>query len=122
MLVLDDLQWCDNDTMLWVVFLLGLTDDAQLLVVATARDDELADNTEVLAAIRSLRSTGRVADVALRPFSSTETADVAAQMLGRPLASDDLSLLQSATGGYPLYVVEALAQRVAELGRWRDRR
>ena len=24
MLVLDDLQWCDNDTMLWVVFLLGL--------------------------------------------------------------------------------------------------
>jgi DNA-binding SARP family transcriptional activator len=108
MLVIDDLQWCDNDTMLWIVFLLGLTTDAPLVVVATARDDELADNTAVLASIRSLRSTGRVTDLTLRPFSSTETADVAGQMLGRPLAADDLSLLQSATGGYPLYVVEAM--------------
>ncbi len=108
LLVLDDLQWCDNDTMLWVVFLLGLATDAPLLVVATARDDELAENRDVVASVRSLRSTDRVLDLTLRPFSAAETADAASQMLGRDLATDDVSLLQSATGGYPLYVVEAI--------------
>jgi hypothetical protein len=94
--------------MLWVAFLLQLAGEAPLLVVATARDDELADNTEVLTAVRSLRSTGRVVELALRPFTTDETARVAHQMLGGSLGDEDLALLQSATGGYPLYVVEAL--------------
>ena len=108
MLVLDDMQWCDNDTMLWVAFLLDAAEHAPLLVVSTARPDELAGNLDVLAATRSLRSSSRLFDLSLEPLTSQETADVAAQMLGIRLSDGDLAMLQSATGGYPLYVVEAM--------------
>ena len=43
----------------------------------TARDDELADNPKCMAAMRSLRSSGRVTEVALAPFSPEETAAAA---------------------------------------------
>ncbi len=108
LLVLDDLQWCDSDTMLWVAFLVDLADRFPLLIVAAARDDELAENNAVLASMRPLRSAGRVTQLELGPFSSADTGEVAAQMLGRTLSPDDLALLQSATAGYPLYVVEAI--------------
>ncbi len=107
-LVLDDLQWCDNDTMLWLTFLLGLSVDAPLLVVCTVRGDELVDNPGVLSSLRSLRSAGLVTEISLSPLEPADTAHVAAQLLGHRLADADVALLQSATGGYPLYIVEAI--------------
>ena len=108
LLVLDDLQWCDNDTMLWLSFLFGLEPRAPLLVACSARGEELADNRDVYASLRSLRSAGLVMELELGPLAPAETARVAAQMTGDWLSAADVALLQSATGGYPLYVVEAI--------------
>lgn len=108
MLVLDDLQWCDSDTMLWLSFLLELAADSPLFLCATARHEELVDNPEVLASLRSLRSAGIVMEIALDALTPAATAGLARQVLGRTLSDADVALLHSATGGTALYIVEAL--------------
>jgi hypothetical protein len=41
LLVLDDLQWCDDETTAWLPLLLGRAAGAPLLIAATARREEL---------------------------------------------------------------------------------
>ena len=41
LLVLEDLQWCDRETLAWIVFVMSLGSDMPLLLVATAREDQL---------------------------------------------------------------------------------
>ena len=42
MLLIDDLQWCDQETLEWLHFLLRFDPAARLLVVGTVRAEELA--------------------------------------------------------------------------------
>ncbi|HLN15658.1 MAG TPA: AAA family ATPase [Acidimicrobiales bacterium] len=107
LLVLDDLQWCDQETVAWLVFALGLAKEAPLLIAATARRDDLEENREVATTLRGLRSAGLVQEVELSPLDAGSTSALAGAVLGRDLASDEDELLQAATGGYPLFVVEA---------------
>ncbi|MER5436326.1 AAA family ATPase [Streptomyces sp. NPDC002588] len=107
LLVLDDLQWCDQETMAWLAFLLGFADGSPVLVAATVRTDELADNQDVSATLKALRSAGSVTEVALSPLERDQTAELAESVLGRPLAPAQRRLLYAATGGFPLFVVEA---------------
>ena len=107
LLVLDDLQWCDQETMAWLAFLLSFADNAHLLVAATLRSDELESNREVAASLRAFRSAGMVTDVDLTPLDTVATAELATSLLGRPLANQEETLLYATTSGYPLFVVEA---------------
>ena len=107
LLVLDDVHWCDQETMDWLVFLLGFAKDARLLVAGSTRHDELERNREVVAALRGLRSAGLVADVELAPLDVAGTGQLGTALLGRELGAEEEELLQAATGGYPLFVLEA---------------
>ena len=107
LLVLDDVQWCDQETVAWLVFVLGFAAGTPLLVAATARSNELDDNREVSASLRALRSAGMLTDIDLAPLDPTGTGELAASILGRPLGPPEEILLHSATGGYPLFVAEA---------------
>ena len=108
LLVLDDLQWCDDETTAWLPFLLGRAAGAPLLVAATARREELADNAEVSRLLLALRSAGSLIEMALPPLGRDGVRALAASFLERELSDEEVSLLATATGGYPLYVVEAI--------------
>ena len=107
LLVLDDLQWCDEETVAWLAFLLSFAEGARLLVVATVRSEELDDNREVASSLRALRSAGLVTDINLAPLEPLETRQLGALLLNRTLSTDEETLLYAATGGYPLFIVEA---------------
>jgi DNA-binding SARP family transcriptional activator/tetratricopeptide (TPR) repeat protein len=108
LLVLDDLQWCDDETTAWLPFLLGRAAGAPLLIVATARREELAENAEVSRLLLALRSAGSLIEMALPPLSPDGVRALAGSCLERELGDDEVLLLATATGGYPLYVVEAI--------------
>ena len=57
--------------------------------------------------LRSLRAAGVVFDLTLNPLDATDAGELAASLLGRPLTPVDEALLHVASGGYPLFVVEA---------------
>jgi DNA-binding SARP family transcriptional activator/tetratricopeptide (TPR) repeat protein len=108
LLVLDDLQWCDDETTAWLPFLLGRAAGTPLLIVATARREELADNTEVSQLLTALRSAGSLIEMALPPLGRDGVRALAASFLNRELSDEEVWLLATATGGYPLYVAEAI--------------
>ncbi|MDQ5841788.1 MAG: AAA family ATPase, partial [Chloroflexota bacterium] len=115
LLVLDDLQWCDQQTMAWLTFLLGFAEDARLQIAATVRADELGDNRDIGAWLRDWRSAGLVTEVTLSPLDPDGTEQLAASVRGRPLAAFEKTFLHAATGGYPLFVVEA-ARSLPDVG------
>ena len=55
-----------------------------------------------------MRATGRLTELTLAPLEVADTALLAEAIRGRPLLDGDRDLLQAATGGFPLHVVEAM--------------
>ena len=108
LLVLDNVQWCDQETMAFVPLCLSLVPGAPLLVAGTLRDDGPEQGPGVGEWIDRMQVTGLLSEIALRPFEAAETAKLAEAVCGRRLRDADTALLQATTGGFPLYVIEAV--------------
>jgi DNA-binding SARP family transcriptional activator/tetratricopeptide (TPR) repeat protein len=107
LLVLDNAQWCDQETLAFITFCLGLADGARLLVAATLRQDDLDEDRELAGWIVRMRATGLLTEVPLSPLEAADSARLAEAISGRPLSEARADLLQAATGGFPLYIIEA---------------
>jgi DNA-binding SARP family transcriptional activator len=108
LLVLDNLQWCDQETLAFLTFFLGLSAEAPIFVAATLRNDGSDDEPAVASWMVRMRATGMLTELALRPLEIADTARLAATIRGRGGPDVDASLLQAATGGFPLHIVEAM--------------
>ncbi|HEV8275567.1 MAG TPA: AAA family ATPase [Streptosporangiaceae bacterium] len=108
LLVLDNVQWCDQETLAFTTFCLGLAGGAQLLVAGTLRDDNLDDDPELVEWTFRMRATGLLTELSLGPLEAADTAHLAQAMSGHPLTEADTVLLQATTGSFPLYIIEAV--------------
>ena len=108
LLVLDNMQWCDRETLAFLTFFLGLAPGIPVLVAGTLRNDTLDEDPELADWIVRMRATGLMTELSLGPLDAADTARVAEAISGRPLLADDVDLLQATTGGFPLYVIEAV--------------
>jgi DNA-binding SARP family transcriptional activator/tetratricopeptide (TPR) repeat protein len=115
LLVLDNLQWCDQETLAFLTFCLGLTTDAPVMLAATLRNDSYDGEPELADWTARMRATGMLTELSLGPLEPADTALLATAISGRSLPEGDVQLLQAMTGGFPLYVVEA-ARTAADLG------
>src|SRR6266516_4952713 len=114
LLLFDDLQWCDQETLAWLHFLLRFDPEARLLVVGCAREEELLPSHPLRSLLLHLRNTMRATEIPLEPLDAAETAKLASQVAKREMAMDEGLHLYHETGGYPLFVVEMVR---ADLGR-----
>jgi len=107
-LLLDDLQWCDQETLAWLHFLLRFDDAAQLLVIGCARAEELTPSHPLHTFLLHLRSAVPVTGIPLEPLDAAETAKLASTVTNRELGMDEGLRLFHETEGYPLFVVEMM--------------
>ncbi len=114
LLLIDDLQWCDQETLEWLHFLLRFDPMARLLVVGCARQEELPPHHPLRTFLLHLRNTTRVTEIPLQPLDAAETAKLAGAVAKRELDMDEGLHLYHETGGNPLFVVEMVR---ADLGR-----
>lgn len=114
LLVIDDLQWCDPETLEWLHFLLRFDSLARLLVIGCARTEELPPHHPLRTLLLHLQASTRVTEITLQPLDAAETTKLAAQVANREWEMDTLMHLYHETGGYPLFVVEMVR---AGLGR-----
>jgi DNA-binding SARP family transcriptional activator/tetratricopeptide (TPR) repeat protein len=112
LLVLDNLQWCDQETLAFITFCLGLDPVAQILVIGSLRDDSPDEEHELAGWITRMRASGLLTELSLSPLESAGTARLAEAISGRPLPQADVRLLQATTGGFPLYITEAVRDGV----------
>ena len=108
LLLIDDLQWCDRETIEWLHFLSRFDPEARLLVLGTARSEELDAAHPLPALLRHLRSASQLAEIALEPLDAAETAELAAQVGNRAFDADAATRLYRETEGNPLFVVETV--------------
>ena len=108
LLLIDDLQWCDQETLEWLHYLLRFDPRARLLVVGTARAEELGGQHPVTTLLHDLQRVTDVTEIPLRPLDAAATATLAANMAGRELGADQVIQLYRETEGNPLFVVETM--------------
>ncbi len=108
LLVLDDLHWCDRETLQFLHYLARIRPDAPLLVVATARTEELEARPAVAELLDGLRALECLDEIPLGRLSEANVVDLVSRLSTRLLADADGRGLYQATEGNPLFVVEAL--------------
>ena len=108
LLVADDLQWCDRETLQFLHYLLRLEPGARLLVAATARWEDLDPAHPVNDLVAGLRALDRVTELELARLSRQETSALAEWLAGGSLDEPARERLHDETEGNPLFVVEAL--------------
>jgi DNA-binding SARP family transcriptional activator/tetratricopeptide (TPR) repeat protein len=122
LLVLDDLQWCDRETLEWLHYLLRYDPKASLLIIGTVRPEEVDEDHPLTPLLLDLRRTGQVTEIELGPLDTAETATLASQVVGQAVAPETVQQLYQATAGNPLFVIEMMRTErnvsAQESGRW----
>jgi DNA-binding SARP family transcriptional activator len=105
-LILDDLQWADADTIEWLQYFLRSAPDARCLVVATVRAEEEQDNPPLGRLLGQLERDGLLTVTALGPLDRAATAQLAGAVAEHPLDEAVLARTFRETEGHPLFIVE----------------
>jgi DNA-binding SARP family transcriptional activator len=108
LLIADDAQWADAQSLRFVHYLLRAAPSARLLVAATARRQELDAGHPLVALTTALQTLERCGEIELDRLGRDDTALLAERIRGAPLAGDELERLYGDSEGNPLFVVEAL--------------
>jgi DNA-binding SARP family transcriptional activator len=108
LLLVDDLQWCDTETLDFLDYLLCHERGAPLLVAGSLRSGEPSGSSALARLMESLARLGALDEIALDRLDERATAALAANLLGRRLEEGSVRRLFAETEGNPLFVVEAL--------------
>jgi DNA-binding SARP family transcriptional activator/predicted ATPase len=116
LLLIDDLQWCDHDSLDWLHFLFRSMTGDRFLVLGTVRSGETGRDHPLASFMRELGQSGRMSEISILPLSEQETAALAVQTATHELDAAFLSTLYQTTKGNPLFVVETVRAFLEDRG------
>jgi predicted ATPase/DNA-binding SARP family transcriptional activator len=112
LLVLDDLQWCDVETLRWLRYLMRFATTTPLLLVGAARSEEVDGGHPLQELVRQLHREGQCSEIELAPLNAKETLHLAKQVAGMTEAGAAEegwgAALYRETEGNPLFVLETV--------------
>lgn len=108
LLVLDDMQWGDLETLEFVQYLMRYAARSPLMILATARAEELGANHPLLQLRLTLQSRGQLDEIELSPLSKTDLGLLAREVTGADLSETKREELFAETEGNPFFIVEIL--------------
>jgi len=117
LLLIEDLHWCDQDTLEWLHYLLRFDPHAPFLVVGTLRSEERATNPVYEQLLTGLQQQGISLELELGPLSESETGQLAAHVAGKNLDRGIGSLIYQETEGNPLFIVETMRTELFKQAR-----
>jgi DNA-binding SARP family transcriptional activator/predicted ATPase len=119
-LFLDDLQWCDQDTLEWLHYLLHFDTDARLLIIGAVRPEEVDQPHPLTTLVLDLGIKGQITKIELGPLDISETVTLAEQVADKKFDNEEARRLYLLTEGNPLFIVEAIRAEVSdgEAKRW----
>lgn len=114
LLFLDDLQWCDQETLDWLGYLLRYAPGSPLLIITTVRKYEIDRQHPLMAFWLALTRAGLLTEISLEPFSEADSGLLAAQIAGWPMNASQTAQIFRRTEGNPLFIVEMMRAGMAE--------
>jgi DNA-binding SARP family transcriptional activator/DNA polymerase III delta prime subunit len=109
LLIIDDLQWCDAETIELIGFVVRSGQSAPVLIIGTVRWEEIPQHHPLVGLVDALGHDQAVTIVSLDRLDETTTATLAARLRAEDTIDPELAArLWSETEGNPLFVIEAL--------------
>lgn len=102
LVVLDDVQWFDEVSAALMHFVVRELAPGRVLVVATARGDELSENAVAIRSVRAMQREKRLDELAVGPLDASEAAAVARAASARV----DAERIAAESAGNPLFALE----------------
>jgi DNA-binding SARP family transcriptional activator len=115
-LVVDDLQWCDAETLEFLHYLVRSASDVPLLVIGTVRDDVVRVDYLLPSLIAGLRAIDAIVDVPLVRLDITDASALVAELLGDGVDDVTVRQLVGEAEGNPLFLVELARSRLVAAG------
>ena len=107
-ILMDDLQWCDRETLSWLRYMLDFEINSKLIFVGTLRTEELAPDSPMITLISDLKQSGKITEIELYPLDLKGTYTLASTLWGEKLDDRAAESLFQETEGNPLFVVEVV--------------
>ncbi len=108
-LIIDDLQWCDAETIELIGFIVRSRQGAPVLIVGTVRSEEIPKHHPLVGLLDALGHDQAVTTVPLDPLDEATTATLAARLRNADTIEPELAArLWAETEGNPLFVIETL--------------
>jgi DNA-binding CsgD family transcriptional regulator len=120
LLVVEDVQWADEATLLLLVHLARRVAPMPLLILATYRDAELDLGSALAGTLEELLRSPSSDRMMLKPFDIAETAAMLSSLSGREAPASAVALIHRAGKGNPFFTQE-LFRHMAEEGLLVDR-
>lgn len=105
LLVADDAQWCDAQSLALIHYVVRLEPSTPTLVVATVRREELDDSHPLSALLSGLQRIDRASEIPLGRLNRGDTEALARELDFDTARADDL---YAETEGNPLFLVESI--------------
>jgi DNA-binding SARP family transcriptional activator len=118
LLIIEDLQWCDAETIDVIGFVVRSGQTAPVLIVGTVRSEEIPEHHPIVGLIDALVPDKAVTTVPLDRLDEATTATLAARLRNAEKVDPDLARrLWAETKGNPLFVIEVLRAGISPGGR-----
>ena len=109
LIVLEDLHWADELSLRLLAFLGRRVQTERILIVLTAREEELADNPILRRTLQDFSQRQHLSSVQLSALSKLETAALVGLLAGKATAIESLGQqVWVATEGNPFMIVETM--------------
>jgi DNA-binding SARP family transcriptional activator len=117
LLIIDDLQWCDAETIELIGFVVRSVQTAPVLIVGTVRWEEIPQHHPLVGLVDALGRDQTVTTVSLDRLDEAATARLAARLRAEDTIDPELAArLWSETEGNPLFVIETLRVGISSDG------
>ncbi len=112
LLLLDDIQWCDGDTLDWLAYLIRNKPPMRMLIVATLRSGEMIADDPLYTFRLQLERIGALHEIPLTRLNFIETRELIASLIGRRPTEHEAETIFMETEGNPLFIVETVRAEV----------
>jgi len=117
LLIIDDLQWCDAETIELIGFVVRSGQTAPVLIVGTVRSEEIPQHHPLVGLIDALGHDQAVTTVPLDRLDEATTVSLVAQLRAEDAIDPKLAArLWNETEGNPLFVIEAIRAGISSDG------
>jgi DNA-binding SARP family transcriptional activator/tetratricopeptide (TPR) repeat protein len=111
LLILDDLQWADRETVAWLSFLIRFDAQAELLLLTSMRPEEAGAEQTVAPLRQELQRDGLLTAFELEPLDLNDTLRLVASVSDHTCSPEMGEEIFAQSEGNPLFVVEMVRSR-----------
>jgi len=104
--LLDDLQWCDRETLDWLRYMLAYETEKKFMIIAGVRTEELLTDSLLIPFFGEFGGKGKFTEVLLDRLDLEQTHRLASDMWGEDLEERPAQRLFQETEGNPLFIAE----------------